>query len=198
MLNWRSGFTRQILQRGNDCRKNHAVWGLNRGPSSWEAVVVGTEMYPVEIAFNQDGITDAHCACPFVQKGQRCKHMAAVLLSMEQRWPEILQDRDDKLAKKLDSYSSDEIDLALKFSIDVLSMRCTALLLNRSKGEERFSPDEFTLDDLPEEYGQNKNQEQQGDNDPLLFLYPDAPEERRREIREKYGLISSYSSRFRS
>ena len=181
MLNWRSGFTRQILQRGNDCRKNHAVWGLNRGPSSWEAVVVGTEMYPVEIAFNQDGITDA-----------------AVLLSMERRWPESLQDRDDKLAKKLDSYSSDEIDLALKFSIDVLSMHCTALLLNRSKGEERFSPDEFTLDDLPEEYGQNKNQEQQGDNDPLLFLYPDAPEERRREIREKYGLISSYSSRFRS
>ena len=63
-----------------------------------------------------------------------------------------------------------------------------ALLLNRSNGEDRFSPDEFTLDDLPAEYGQQEEQERQGRNDPLRFLYPDATEEQRSEIRRKYGL----------
>lgn len=188
MLNWREGFPTKILQRGRECLKNRAVWGLNRGSEGWEAIVVGTEMYPVEISLGKDGITGAWCACPFAQKGQRCKHMAAVLYTMEQLWPEILQDRDDRLVKKLDDYSSNEIDLALKLSIDIFSIRCTAVLLNRSRGEERFSPDEFTLDDLPEDYDGNQKQEQQGDNEPLLFLYPDASAEKREAIRKQYGL----------
>jgi len=188
MMNWRAGFAGPILQRGRDCLKKHAVWGLTRGPATWEAVVVGTEMYPVEISLNRDGVAAARCACPYARKGQRCKHMAAVLYCMEQLWPEVAEDRDEKLAGKIDGYSSDEVDLALKFAIDIGSMRCTALLLNRSKGEERYSPDDFTLDDLPEEYGRNDKQERQGDNEPLLFLFPGATPEKREEIREKYGL----------
>ena len=192
MLNWRAGFTGPILQRGRDCLKKHAVWGLTRGPDSWEAIVVGTEMYPVEISLSGDGIAAARCACPYAQKGQRCKHMAAVLYCMEQLWPEVSEDRDDKLTGKICEYSSDEVDLALKYAIDLHSMRCTALLLNRSKGEERYSPDEFTLDDLPEEYGQYEKQEKQGNNDSLLFLYPDASPERREQIRKKYDLKDTH------
>ena len=188
MLKWQELFPPHILHRGEDCFQNSAVWGLGRGAAGWEAVVVGTELYPVEIVIDRGEITRAECACPFAEKGKRCKHMAAVLYSMEERWPEVLADRDDALSEKLPDYSSDETDTALKLAIDVLSMRCTALLLNRSNGEDRFSPDEFTLDDLPAEYGQQEEQERQGRNDPLRFLYPDATEEQRSEIRRKYGL----------
>ena len=188
MLKWHELFLPKILQRGRECAENSAVWGLGRGAAGWEAVVVGTELYPVEISIERGEITRAECGCPFAEKGMRCKHMAAVLYCMEERWPEVMADRDDALSRKLPNFSSDEVDTALKLAIDVLSMRCTALLLNRSNGDDYFSPDEFTLDDLPAEYGQQEKPDRQGRNEPLRLLYPDATEEKRREISRKYGL----------
>lgn len=143
MLKWREGFDRKILERGRDSFKNQAVWGLTRGAGGWEAVVIGTEMYPVEIALDGGTVSRTECACPYAEKGHRCKHMAAVLYTLEARWPEVLEDRDEALAGKMEEWSSEEVELALKLAIDVRSMRCTALLLNRSDGNNHFSPDEF-------------------------------------------------------
>ena len=189
MLKWREGFQNKILERGRECCDNKSVYGLTRGVSGWEAVVVGTEMYPVEIIIEKGGLVRASCTCPYAEKGQRCKHMAAVLYCMEKRWPEVMADRDTALAKKVGEYSSDEADMALKLSIDVNSTRCIALLLNRNNTENCFSPDEFTLDDLPTEYGRKESSEQQGNNEPLIFLFPKASTRQRNAIRKKYGLI---------
>ena len=155
----------------------------------YEGLVSGSGENIYQVAIDLEHPRSSQCSCPYAADRQTvCKHMVAMLYCMEQLWPEITEDRDDKLTKKISDYSSDEVDLALKFAIDIHSMRCTALLLNRSKGEERYSPDEFTLDDLPEEYGQYEKQEKQGNNDALLFLYPDAAPEIREKIRKKYGL----------
>lgn len=188
MLNWQEGFQNTILQRGMECFENKAVHGLTHSASGWEAVVIGSEMYPVEIVIEKGKVIHAVCACPYANKGHRCKHMAAVLYSMEHRWPEIIADQDDLLSEKVSEYSSIETNLALKFSIDVGSIRCSALLLNRSNLRNCSHPDEFTLDDIPIEYEEKSIIDYQGENEPLLFLFPTATQRQRNIIKKKYGI----------
>ena len=169
---WDTLFISKILSRGQQCYKEGAVVGLHRGPAEWQALVVGSELYRVNIGLERGKVTALRCNCPYAHDGSRCKHMAALLYSLDGIGPDVLQDDDAALTQRLDELSPYEVERLLQLAIDAGSTRCTAVLLNNTaSGPERFSPDDFTLDDLPEDALSVKTQDVQGDNDALKLLF---------------------------
>lgn len=83
MKNWESLFKKHILERGHSYYISGAVGGVNKTSAGFTAVVEGTEDYEVEIALQGDVIQDMYCTCPYAEDGNYCKHMAAVLYSLE-------------------------------------------------------------------------------------------------------------------
>ena len=175
MLTWTDHFEGWIIGRGQQVVTDGSVVGLCRAMRGWEATVVGTELYTAWVQIDRGRVTGLRCSCPYAQDGKNCKHMAAVFLTLEKRYPAVLRDDDRALTQQLESLSTDEAESTLQFAIDVNSTRCTALLLNhrRPAGQPVFSLDEFTLDDLPEDALQPAARETQGDNDPMKLLFPE-------------------------
>ena len=87
---WHTGFEGAILGRGKTCFKDGAVVGLYRGPLAWQALVVGTELYRVSAGIERGRVAALHCSCPHAQKGNRCKHMAALFYQLEAQGREVL------------------------------------------------------------------------------------------------------------
>ena len=172
---WHTGFEGAILGRGKTCFKDGAVVGLHRGPLAWQALVVGTELYRVSAGIERGRVAALHCSCPHAQKGNRCKHMAALFYQLEAQGREVLQDDDAALDRRLAQLSTDELEELLQLAIDAGSTRCTALLLNRKNagGTMEFSPEEFTLDDLPEDALAGRGEDVQGDNGAIKLLFPE-------------------------
>ena len=48
----------------------------------FRALVCGTETYNVEIFSEKEKLKGMVCSCPYAQKGENCKHMAAVLAAV--------------------------------------------------------------------------------------------------------------------
>lgn len=174
MLKWRPLFESRILDRGRNCETNGAVVGLHWDAGSWEAMVVGTQLYRVRVQLSRGQAEKLKCNCPHAGKGLRCKHMAAVFYAFERRANDVLNDDDAALSARADGLSTDEASSCLQLAIDCGSTRCTALMLNRTiaDGEERYSIDEFTLDDLPEDASGAGKADRQGDNGPMKLLFP--------------------------
>lgn len=175
MLKWSNQFEGHIIGRGKKLAEEGAVVGLHWTLGSWQAMVVGTELYrvSVRIAGGQPG--ELRCSCPYAAEQGSCKHMAAVFVALGLQFPEILHDDDAALAARLDALSSDELEDALQFAIECVSTRCVAILLNRKAADGRhFSPEAFTLDDLPEGIQRDSRADAQGDNDPMKLLFPEA------------------------
>ena len=172
---WHSGFAGPILGRGRNCFQDGALVGLFRGPEEWQALVVGTKLYRVGAGIHRGEVSSLRCNCPYAREDQRCKHMAALFYALENRGQDVMKDDDAALSARLDALSSDEARELLLLAIDANSTRCTALLLNRRRKDEEaaFSPDEFTLDDLPEDALAGGRQDKQGDNDPMKLLFPE-------------------------
>ncbi len=173
MLTWTNRFEGMIIGRGKKLASEGAV-GLHRASPGWEAMVVGTELYTVRVQLAGGQVTRLACNCPYAEHGKNCKHMAAVFLVLEKRAPEILTDDDAALAGRLGTLSSADEEDALQLAIDLNSTRCTALLLNHRAGEgaPRYAPEEFTLDDLPQDALRGEARDLQGDNDPMQLLFP--------------------------
>ena len=176
MLNWQAGYNGAILERGRDCFKDGAVVGLCRGPQAWEALVVGTKLYRIGAGITAGRVVALRCNCPYYAKQESpCKHMAALFFALADRAGDVLQDDDAALSERLEALSSDDVEDMLQLAIDVNSTRCTALLLNRKGGGDApaFSPDEFTLDDLPGDALSGRPRDAQGDNGPMKLLFPE-------------------------
>ena len=171
---WHTGFEGTILGRGKTCFKDGAVVGLHRELTAWQALVVGTKLYRVNVGMERGRVTSLRCNCPYAKEGKRCKHMAALFYALEARGQEVLNDDDSALSGKLDALSSDEAETLLQLAIDVNSTRCTALLLNHKAAGDapEFSLDEFTLDDLPANALGGSTQDTQGDNGAMKLLFP--------------------------
>ncbi len=180
MLNRKVLFSPSIYERGRDCEKDGAVVGLHRAGTVWEAMVVGTELYRVQAQISRGEVISLICNCPHANKGNRCKHMAAAFWALENRAGDCVNDDDAKLSKRVQTLPTDEAEFCLQLAIDCNSTRCTALLLNlKSEGDaQKFSPDEFTLDDLPDDALSGETPDRQGDNAPLKLLFPEEYESR--------------------
>lgn len=84
--NWEYEFTQLILNRGKKYFADGRVDCLRREGNTYYASVVGTENYEVQISFdNEDMINRVTCTCPYARENN-CKHMAAVLLAIEDTW----------------------------------------------------------------------------------------------------------------
>lgn len=79
----------RILQRGRQVYENDAVTFLSFEDGHCEAEVQGTDLYHVEIDYNEHFvITNSSCSCPYGQMYNNiCKHRVATLMKMDEGIP---------------------------------------------------------------------------------------------------------------
>lgn len=82
-MDWRELLKSHILQRGYEYYYEGAVEELEFNNNTLHATVFGAEDYSVEIKLDGDEISYMKCSCPYAERGNNCKHMAAVLLEWE-------------------------------------------------------------------------------------------------------------------
>ena len=83
MIGWKEELRPQILERGRKYASDGAVSDLKDENGRITALVRGSEYYKVDIRHVAGGVTDAYCSCPYAANGEWCKHIAAVLYSVE-------------------------------------------------------------------------------------------------------------------
>ncbi len=71
----------QVFARGEDYYQAGAVERLVQRGQTLEAMVLGSDLYRVQIDLNAEGITAAACTCPY-DWGGWCKHIVATLLAV--------------------------------------------------------------------------------------------------------------------
>lgn len=84
LQNFELRLNQTILKRGKQYYENGAVTDLEEtGKSIWQAEVIGSATYTVEIKLiNKNTIEDHSCDCPY--DGGTCKHFAAVLFRLKE------------------------------------------------------------------------------------------------------------------
>jgi len=87
-LDWESIFQKRILNRGFDYYERELVLNLEVSTSLLEANVQGSKLYAVDIGYNSidKEITSLHCDCPHFESGYFCKHLAAFLFYLENKF----------------------------------------------------------------------------------------------------------------
>lgn len=86
MKRWQKYFSKTILDRGRNYYRNQRVRNLQKMGNMYTAIVMGTEAYKVVIHMDGDDIVEAECDCPYADDGFYCKHMAAVLYAIEEKY----------------------------------------------------------------------------------------------------------------
>ena len=83
MKAWSALFQPHILERGREYYLDGLVDELIADGNQVTAVVTGSEEYDVEISLTDGEATEMYCSCPYAERGENCKHMAAVLFALE-------------------------------------------------------------------------------------------------------------------
>lgn len=122
-----------IYKRGMEYLREGRVHMRKRGDNLINAVVDGEELYNVQVRFNENGLEDFFCTCPYYETmGSMCKHIVATL---KQRQAELSEgekytDENDRLAGLLcgeyASFANERTPLYAKF----------ILYINSNVGEE--------------------------------------------------------------
>lgn len=87
MTGWRTLFNSKILRRGYDYYLYDAVSELwTEDEVIFEAVVEGSDSYDVTIELEDGNVKEAVCNCPYAEEHIYCKHIAAVLYEMENKY----------------------------------------------------------------------------------------------------------------
>ncbi|MBR4445944.1 MAG: hypothetical protein IKS37_08650 [Solobacterium sp.] len=81
---WRNMFRPHILERGEEYYEEGRVDILENNGRICTAAVYGTEDYEVTIDLCGGQVIGMECTCPYSCRGEYCKHMAAVLYSIEE------------------------------------------------------------------------------------------------------------------
>ena len=85
MANWRNLFKPWILSRGQEYFECGQVVEQKEVGSVVTAEVSGSKAYRVEIYRSGERVTRMVCDCPHAAGGENCKHMAAVLLALDEK-----------------------------------------------------------------------------------------------------------------
>lgn len=85
MANWRDLFRPWILERGQEYYECGQVTELEDDGGLIRAEVSGSQAYHVEIRRSGKRVDWMSCDCPYADKDENCKHMAAVLFELEHR-----------------------------------------------------------------------------------------------------------------
>lgn len=89
---WKGWFPPGTLEKGLDHYESGAVSDLKTTECGYEAVVLGSREYHVEIELNDGEISGMYCDCPYADDGSFCKHMAAVLFEIEDQEEDETED----------------------------------------------------------------------------------------------------------
>lgn len=83
VANWISLFKPWIVERGREYFECGQVVELEEDESLVRANVSGSQEYQVEIRRDDGRVVQMLCDCPYAEGGENCKHMAAVLIALE-------------------------------------------------------------------------------------------------------------------
>ncbi len=89
MKNWQSNFAPRILQRGRAYYEDGAVLYVDKTPEGYSGVVFGSDDYEVNLQVEDGQLLDMTCTCPYAERGEYCKHMAAVLYQITLGEPDL-------------------------------------------------------------------------------------------------------------
>lgn len=121
MGNWRKLFKPWILEWGREYFDFGQVTGLAEDGDIIQAEVSGSQVYSVEIQKKGDRVEWMSCDCPYAQGGENCKHMAAVLLALEDHTTEpetrtdwrtaLAQMSEEQVRELLQSLAAEDVTL---------------------------------------------------------------------------------------
>lgn len=83
-MRWDYLFSKQILERGRQYFQGGCVKELMHRGATYQAKVLGTEVYHLEVYLSDRVHPRMYCDCPYAEDGGHCKHMAAVLYAIEE------------------------------------------------------------------------------------------------------------------
>lgn len=108
MASWRNLFKPWILVRGQEYRECGQVVELKEIGCTVFAEVSGSQAYHVEIQRKDNRIVRMSCDCPYAAGGENCKHMAAVLVTLDEQavqsrmdWQSALDQMQEKQLREL-------------------------------------------------------------------------------------------------
>ncbi len=84
MKRWQKYFQPHIWLRGVEYYEDGAVELECKKDNCYTAVVSGSEDYDVKLELCGEKIQYMDCSCPYAAEGNNCKHMAAVLMAIEE------------------------------------------------------------------------------------------------------------------
>lgn len=82
--NWQSLFRKQIINNGQQIYDNNSVDIIYQEKQQIVASVKGSQDYLVSIIVEQGKIKKMACNCPYAMRGNKCKHMAALLMKINE------------------------------------------------------------------------------------------------------------------
>ncbi len=148
-MKWKKLFQSQILERGYHYYLEDAVENVRVCENTLQADVIGTEVYEVEISFNdKEEIKEMYCSCPYADDGWNCKHMAAVLFEWTEgkKQYEAVENKEDEDILFMRAYSIEASkkkeeaiqNLIEQADIKVVKSYLTSMLLEDEKSLTRF------------------------------------------------------------
>ena len=102
MPNWKNMFKPWILARGQEYFDCGQVVKLEEDGSAVRAEVSGSRAYHVEIHRSGERVHCMSCDCPHAAGGENCKHMAAVLMTLDEKTAPPRLDWQSALAQMLE------------------------------------------------------------------------------------------------
>ena len=91
-MEWKTYFYETMIKRGRQYYNSGRVKRLHYTNGQWTAIVRGSRHYSVKIRLDENGeIRRMSCDCPFAYGGENCKHMAAVLMAIEEEEKKDIQ-----------------------------------------------------------------------------------------------------------
>lgn len=100
-MNWERRFNKTILERGKYYYTHKCVQELTYKDLVYNANVIGSGIYPVEIKIRNEDVVYMSCPCPHSKKGYYCKHMAAVMYAIEDKGESLRQNLLQQQEKKV-------------------------------------------------------------------------------------------------
>lgn len=108
LIDWRPKFSQEIRSRGMDYYQKNRVRDIEHSGNLYRAEVIGSggRHYATTVALSTHGsdVEMMDCTCPFAEDGSHCKHEAALLYAIEERFEQItesIQDTDNEEAGEL-------------------------------------------------------------------------------------------------
>ncbi len=156
MEQWKHCFEPHIWTRGRAYYNDGLVKNLRNMGSIYSAVVSGTENYDVAVEIRNGCLMNMDCSCPYAAEGNSCKHMAAVLMAIEEEDYEEQRALQISSAELVGRIPETELRSLLANILEENAVLYRRLLLRYGQPEQVCKPQisnlRAELELIPEEY----------------------------------------------